>query len=99
MLNPGEARSTCDGGVSGPPSVTVTGTHDGRRVGFSAGVMCEWPGGEAALAYWSAADMPHDLALAALRVPCDGNAALQAAPIHWARVHACIDKIPPGWHG
>jgi hypothetical protein len=99
MLTPGQMRSTCDGGVGAPPSVTVAGTRGGHRVGFGARVMCEWPGGEAALAYWAAADIPRYLALAKLRVPCDDNLALQAAPIRWTRVRACIDKVPPHWHG
>jgi hypothetical protein len=99
MLTPGQMRSTCVGGVGVPPSVTVVGTQRGRRVGFVARVMCEWPGGEAALAYWAAADMPHYLPLASLRIPCDDNLALQAAPIRWARVRSCIDKVPRHWHG
>jgi hypothetical protein len=98
MLTPGQMRSTCDGGVGGPPSVTVTGTRRGHQVGFAARVMCEWPGGEAALADWAAADMPHYLRLASLRVPCDESAALRQAPIRWARVRACVEKVPPGWH-
>jgi hypothetical protein len=96
MLDPGKARSTCIGGI-GTPSVSVSGTRNGHRVDLKARVMCEWPGGGAALAYWAAADMPHSLALATLRIHCDDDTELQKTPIDWARVRACVGALPPHW--
>jgi hypothetical protein len=97
MVDPGEARSSCDGGVGVPPSVWVSGRSDGHPVRVRARVSCDWPGGEGALAYWAAADMPHFLPVAAVRLHCDDDAHLQKAPIRWARVRACVRKIPPHW--
>ena len=97
MVDPGRARSSCLGGVGVPPSVWVSGRSHGRRVRFAARVMCDWPGGAAALAYWASAQMPHYLAVAALRLHCDEDRDLQKAPIPWARVRACLRQTPPNW--
>jgi hypothetical protein len=98
MLFPGRMRSTCVGGVNVPPTVSVSGTSRGRSVRFSARVMCEWPGGVAALAYWAAADLPHNLPLASVRLACGEDPLLQKAPISWARVRTCLGTVPPHWH-
>lgn len=97
MLDPGRARSTCVGGMGVPPSVSVSGRSRGRPVKVTARVSCDWPGGEGALAFWAAADMPHVLPVAALRLHCDDDADLQKTPIRWARVRACVRKIPVHW--
>jgi hypothetical protein len=97
MLSPARARSTCLGGI-GTPSVSVSGSWHGRSVHFSAEVMCDWPGGVAALAYWAAADSPHYLPVASVRIHCEDDAALQKRPIRWARVRACLSALPPHWH-
>jgi hypothetical protein len=98
MLDPGLTRSSCIGGIGAPPSVSVRGTHRGDRVGFDARVMCDWPGGEGALAYWAAAVEPHYLPLASVRIHCDDDAALLSNPIRWSRVRACLRALPRGWH-
>jgi len=98
MLLPARARSTCLGGPGVPPSVWVSGRWHGQRVRFDARVMCEWPGGVAALAYWAAAESPLDLPVAAVRLHCDDDASLQKMPIQWARVRACLRAFPPQWH-
>jgi Subtilisin inhibitor-like len=98
MLRPARARSTCLGGPGRPPSVSVSGKWNGRRVRFEAQVMCDWPGGVAALAYWAAAESPHDLPVAAVRLRCDDDSSLQRKPIRWARVRACLRALPPHWH-
>jgi hypothetical protein len=98
MLAPARPRTTCLGGAGIPPSVSVTGRWDGRRVRFDARVMCDWPGGIAALAYWAAAESPHELPVAILRIHCDDDASLQKTPIRWARVRACLRALPPHWH-
>jgi hypothetical protein len=90
MLAPGRARSTCLGGLGIPPSVSVSGRWGKRGVRFTARVMCDWPGGEAAFAYWAAADSPRDLPTASARVHCDDDPSLQKPPTRWARVWACL---------
>jgi hypothetical protein len=97
MLRPARARSTCLG-RPGMPWVSVSGTWNGRHVRFEAPVLCDWPGGVAALAYWAAAESPHDLAVAAVRLHCDDDPSLQRKPIRWARVRACLRALPPHWH-
>ena len=97
MLAPARARSVCLG-RPGMPTVSISGRWRGRSVRFSASVLCEWPGGVAALAYWAAADSPHDLPVAAVRLHCDDDASLQKTPIRWARVRACLRTLPPHWH-
>jgi hypothetical protein len=96
MLDPGPMRSTCVGGL-GLPSAEVKGKWHGRNVHFDARPNCDWPGGEAALAYWSAAEMPHSLPVASNRLRCDDNPELQKDPIPWSRVRACLRKLPPHW--
>jgi Subtilisin inhibitor-like len=98
MVAPAQARSTCLGGPGIPPSVSVSGRWHGRSVRFDARVMCDWPGGVAAFAYWAAADSPHDLPVASVRIHCDDDASLQKTPIRWARVRACLRALPPHWH-
>ena len=97
MLSPARPRSTCIGGL-GMPSVSVSGKWHGRTVRFSATVMCDWPGGVAGLAYWAAAESPHYLPVASVRIHCDDDASLQKRPIRWARVRACLSALPPHWH-
>jgi hypothetical protein len=97
MLDPGQARSTCVGSAGVPPSVWVSGRSRGHRVRLNARVMCEWPGGVGALAYWAAVDVPHFLPVAALRLHCDDDPDLQKAPIRWARIRECLSKVPPHW--
>ena len=96
MTDPGKAHSTCIGGMA-TPTVWVSGRSRGRRVGFTARATCEWPGGTEALAYWAAADTPHYLPVAALRLPCDDDPDLQKEPIQWTRVRACVQRFPPHW--
>jgi hypothetical protein len=98
MLDPGQARSVCLGSPNVPPSVWVSGVWHGRRVRVNNRVMCNWPGGVGALAYWAAAYLPHDLALAVLRLHCDEDRSLRAVPIAWKRVRACLSAVPPNWH-
>ena len=98
MTAPGRARSTCLGGAGIPPTVSVSGTWRGRSVHFTTRVLCDWPGGVAALAYWAAAESPHDLPVASVRLHCDDDPALQTTPIRWARVRACLSALPPHWH-
>jgi hypothetical protein len=97
MLAPARARSVCVGGP-GMPTVSVAGRWHGRRVRFSEAVLCDWPGGVAALAYWAAAESPHYLPVASVRLHCDDDPSLQKRPIRWARVRACLREVPPHWH-
>jgi hypothetical protein len=97
MLTPGRPRSLCLGGPGLPPSVSVSGRWRGRSVRLNARVMCEWPGGVAALAYWAAADSPHFLRVASVRLRCDEDPSLQKAPTPWARVRACLRAPPSHW--
>ncbi len=85
MLYPGDEQSVCIGGIGIPPSVSVSGTWRGRHVRRSHRVMCEWPGGAGALAYWAAAVSPRYLPVAAVRLHCDEDPSLQTTPI-WASV-------------
>ena len=96
MLDPGPKHSTCVGGPS-LPAVAVAGRWRGRNVHFDARANCDWPGGEAALAYWAAVEMPHSLPVASIRLGCDDNAELQKQPIPWSRVRACLHKVPARW--
>jgi hypothetical protein len=98
MLFPARPRSTCLGGLGIPPEVAVSGRWHGRAVRFGMRVLCDWPGGVAALAYWAAADSPHDLPVASVRIHCDDDPSLQKKPIRWARVRACLRVFPPNWH-
>jgi hypothetical protein len=98
MLYPGQTLSVCDGGA-GTPQVSVSGVWHGRSIHNDPGVpMCDWPGGVSALAYWAAAETPHYLPLAALRLRCDEDTSLQKRPIPWGRVRACLSALPPHWH-
>jgi hypothetical protein len=97
MLAPARARSVCLGGP-GMPTVSVAGKWQGRGVRFSEAVLCDWPGGVAALAYWAAAESPHYLPVAAVRLHCDDDRSLQKRPIRWARVRGCLRTLPPHWH-
>ena len=97
MLAPARPRSVCGGGP-GMPTFSVSGRWRGRSVRFSTEVLCEWPGGVAALAYWAAADSPHYLPVASVRIHCEDDASLQKTPIRWARVRACLRALPSHWH-
>jgi hypothetical protein len=97
MLDPPRAKSVCLGGPGVPPTVTVSGFARGRHVSLERRVNCDWPGGVGPFAYWSASADPHNLAVAAVRLHCDEDPALQRRPIAWARVRACLDALPPHW--
>jgi hypothetical protein len=93
MLEPGQPRSFCSGGLFAP-ELTVTASAKGRKTVFDGAPLCDWPGGTALGIYWAATQ--HDLkTLTRLepRLRCDDDPVLLARPTPWASVAACVHGL------
>ncbi|MBA3843557.1 MAG: hypothetical protein H0X39_13270 [Actinobacteria bacterium] len=93
MLAPPALRWTCSGGPF-QPQLQVHAKWKGRSTHFGGSPGCDWPGGTALDAYWSATTSDAEaLAKIEPRLGCDDNPTLLAKPTPLASAVACVHGL------